>query len=196
MAHLYLLPLFILVGALANRHRGGWWSAPVPAGTNGRTQLARLSFAGILSALFALGSFDPLAAALCVPLLWLGCLAGQGYDQGDNTIMKFLGLMVSGMFNIAGVVLVSYWVHLGHPIETGWKLLPYAGLLVWPAVILGKPLVYRIGKYLPALPYIPLPFVPRAQWPNYGFARGNTEWGEVLFGAVEGAAIFAACALI
>lgn len=201
MTHLLLAAPVVVLAAAINRHRGGW------LGT-GHTQWARADFAAGTAILWLLASWGDWRGALAVlPLTFLGCLAGQGYDQADDTPLKAAGLIGSGLLNFAGVGLASWWAALGHPdplalvaraYASAWHL-DIAGYLAihfevwnafplaWPLVALAKPLVYRLGKYLPG-DWIPTLF-------GQGFARGSTEWGELLFGAVEGAGIVACAAL-
>lgn len=165
---LWLLLLMIIAGAFANRHRGGW------IGT-GHTQLARFDFAVSLAILYLLGSWDWRGALVSVPLTFLACLIGQGVDMGDDTWKKAEGLAISGIVNISGIVTVAAL--------SGLILHPLA-LLALPLAAIGKPLAYAVNRYI-KLPPITL-F-------KESFASGTTEFGEVLFGAVEGGCIWVAC---
>lgn len=161
-------PAIVVAGALLNRHRGGW------VGT-GHTQVARADFAlgmAILLAL-ALGSWWALAAA---PLMFAGCLPGQGEDAADDTALHRLGLVASGAANFAGCAVAAA------VLEHRWEI-----ALVALGVGALKPLAYW-----PAL-HDRLPEIRRL-WPGGSFAVGR-EWGEVLFGVAHGAGIVAIAAL-
>lgn len=164
----------ILAGAFLNRHRGGW------LGT-GHTQVARLDFAVGMALLLYLASLDWIAGLIAVPLLWLGCLAGQGTDQADDTPAKALGLVASGAVNFVAIPLALIAAQfIAHQPP------PWLALVVVPLVALGKPLAYYLAGKLPPIQTV---F-------GQGFARGSTEWGEVLFGAVEGAGIVVAAIVV
>ena len=161
--------IIVPIAALANRHRGGW----LPTG---HTQIARLDFAAIMTAL--------VLWRIGVPVWWIvpallagwfiGCLAGQGEgmwigrasfeNRYTITPRKWLtdaaNLTGSGLCNVAVPVALLWWF----------------GALWWPLLIAGalKPLAYELGWRMP----LRLP----------GFSQGP-ELGEVAFGAALGAAI-------
>lgn len=157
-----LLILFgALVGAAANRHRGGW----LPTG---HTQLARLNFACIMTLILVAAGGHPSWWWLAFPVGWFfGCLAGQGEGMwmgrggpGDNIWWDTADLAGSGLWNVVVPVAVLWWT--GVP---GWWWLLAAGL--------AKPAAYYVGNRLPV-------HIQRMEQ--------GPELSEVIQGAVLGAA--------
>lgn len=161
------LILYPFIGALANRFRGGW------IGT-GHTQWARAIFAVIMGAMLCVGLLNPWAL-VAIPLMFLGCLPGQGEDQAADTWAKRVGLGLSGTVNFLGIA-------IGAGLSGAW--LP---LVTVVAILVGisKPATYMLAQ---KMPNNLLPFLL-----GQGFLRGPTEWGEVLFGAVMGLATAILC---
>lgn len=125
-----------VVGAFANRHRGGW----LPTG---HTQIARLNFSVIVTAL-VLWHLAPFSWPL-IPLLlagfMFGCLAGQGEGMwmglGTSPLWRdALDLFGSGLWNVAVPVAALWCFDAPH-----WYVLLIAGAL--------KPVAYFIGNRVP-----------------------------------------------
>lgn len=149
-----------IIGAAANRHRGGW----LPTG---HTQLARLDFSLIMSALvwWSTGRWD--VAICCIPAWAFGTLAGQGEGMwmgtGTSPLWRdALNLLGSGLWNVCAVAAVLWWFDLA------W----------WPMVVAGamKAAAYWIGNRVPV---------------HVTAAEQGPELSEILYGAVLGVAVSA-----
>lgn len=126
---------FALIGAVLNRHRGGW----LPTG---HTEVARADYAIGFALLAMLAAWDWRLAALA-PIMWLGSLAGNAAWFHVTSILDVIKGSGSGVLNVIGacavIAIFAHW----------WLAAPLlvAGMCKGPLYWLS----WRIPSKVPAL---------------------------------------------